>query len=262
VSPFESATVAVDPKSASCPLVYLPGLDGTGRLLHRQPELLARYAVHCVGYPQDGSNSYARLASLAVQFLEQGGPGVLLAESFGGGVALTIALSRPDLVRQMVLVNTFSYFPRRAVIRLASLFGRWLPHKPSSPITRGIRGRFFFAPEIPSSERDQWWERTADVPMSAFGHRFRMIAALDLRSQLASILTPTLVIAAPNDHVVPAEAGKDLARRLPRATLIQPRVGHAALIHPDVNIARLLADPAYWPADKTEATAALADGSR
>ena len=38
---------------------------------------------------------------------------VILAESFGGAVALTLALARPDLVGRLVLVNTFAHFPAR-----------------------------------------------------------------------------------------------------------------------------------------------------
>lgn len=33
-------------------LLYLPGLDGTGRLLHRQPRVFEEYEVHALAYPQ------------------------------------------------------------------------------------------------------------------------------------------------------------------------------------------------------------------
>jgi pimeloyl-ACP methyl ester carboxylesterase len=226
-----------------CPLVYLPGLDGTGRLLHRQPGLHDQYEVHGLAYPQTAPHTYAELAAGAIRYLEARGPGIVLAESFGGGVALTAALSRPDLIRRLVLVNTFAYFPRRLLIGLAARLGVWLPDRPSHPLTRGVRGLFFFAPDIPAAERAEWWERTADVPMRAFGLRFRLIAGLDLRDRLASIRIPALVIAAPNDRVVPPAAGRELARLLPQARLLEPRVGHAALIHPRIDVARLLADP-------------------
>jgi pimeloyl-ACP methyl ester carboxylesterase len=132
-----------------------------------------------------------------------------------------------------------------------------LPARPSHPATRAVRGLFFFSPDIPSAERQEWWERTADVPMHAFGRRFRLIAELDLRPRLREIQTPTLVIAADDDRVVPASAGKLLARWLPNATLLSLRVGHAAMIHPKINIARLLREPRYWPSLKTEVVQAM-----
>jgi pimeloyl-ACP methyl ester carboxylesterase len=226
-------------------LIYLPGLDGTGRLLHRQPRLFDEYEVSCVAYPHHPAMTYEQLADLGAAVLENSPgrlPGVVLAESFGGAVALTLALRRLDLVERLVLVNTFAYYPRRPLIDLLAWLGPYMPAKPSHPATRGIRGLVFFAPDIPSSERTEWWNRTADVPMSAFGWRLRMVGALDLRKHLTSIQIPSLVLAAPNDLVVPACAGQDLARRLPHARLLKVPVGHAALIHPRVDIACWLAD--------------------
>jgi 3-oxoadipate enol-lactonase len=230
-------------------VVYFPGLDGTGRLLHRQAGLHAQYRVDCVSYPQDRLASYDELANLGAERIRAAGgrPAVVLAESFGGAVGLTLALRHPELVERLLLVNTFAWFPRRLLILLGATFGRLLPAHPSPPRSRPVRGWFFFAPEIPPSERSEWWERTADVPMCGFGHRMRLIHGLDLRPRLGEIRAPALVIAAPNDKVVPCRAGRDLARRLPRAQLLLARVGHAALIHPRIDLAKLLADETHWP---------------
>jgi pimeloyl-ACP methyl ester carboxylesterase len=231
-------------------LIYLPGLDGTGRLLHRQPALHAAYQVLCASYPQDRPHTYEQLAAAAAQHLEAasgGRPGVVLAESFGGAVGLLLALRRPDLVERLVLVNTFAYFPARWRIRLGALFGRFLPSRPSPPRTRRFRGRYFFSPDIPEAERTAWWERTAGVPMSAFGLRLPLIARLDLRPRLPEIDIPALVLTAPDDRVVPPAAGRELAGLLPRARLLELPVGHAALIHPRIDVDRLLAEPSYWP---------------
>jgi pimeloyl-ACP methyl ester carboxylesterase len=115
-------------------LVYLPGMDGSGRLLHRQPRLFEDYEVHCVAYPHHRPATYEELADLGAAALESSSgrrPGVVLAESFGGAVALTLALRRPDRVERLVLVNTFAFYPRRAVIEFAAWLGPLLPAKPS-----------------------------------------------------------------------------------------------------------------------------------
>jgi 3-oxoadipate enol-lactonase len=222
-------------------LLYLPGLDGTGRLLHRQPELHDRYEVICQSYPQLRPADYAGLADAAARAVSsRSGRAIVLAESFGGAVGLTLALRHADLVERLVLVNTFAYYPRRPFIELAALFGAYLPARPSHPLTRPIRGPFFFARDIPQSERDAWWERTADVPLSAYGWRLRLIAGLDLRPRLGEIRLPTLVFVAPDDRIVPACAGRLLARLLPDARLVEDRVAHAALIHPRVRVVNLL----------------------
>ncbi len=220
-------------------LVYLPGLDGTGRLLHRQPRLFDCFDVHCVAYPQDQTSTYQSLAAFAVGEIERAGngPAIVLAESFGGGVALTLALRRLDLVAKLVLINTFAYYPRCAIIHLAADLSVFLPAMPTPAWTRGLRGTFFFTQEITETERNEWWSRVDDVPMSVLGHRVRMMRELDLRSRLADIQTPTIVMAAANDRLVPSSAGHLLARRMPNAQLIQMPVNHAALIHPQVDVA-------------------------
>jgi pimeloyl-ACP methyl ester carboxylesterase len=220
--------------------VYAPGIDGTGRLLFRQTHLHETFDVRCVAYPQDRTHTYADLAALVIAELGRAGGATLLAESFGGAVALFAALERPELVHRLVLVNTFAHFPRRTYIGLLSLIGPYLPASPSHPISRPIRGPLFFARDVPAEDRRRWWDLTADVPMSAFGRRFELIRGLDLRPRLGEIRVPTLVLAAPNDHVVPPVAGRLLARRIPGATLIEPPAGHAAMVHPRVDMAEII----------------------
>jgi pimeloyl-ACP methyl ester carboxylesterase len=231
-------------------LVYFPGLDGTGRLLHRQPGLHEEYRVECVSYPQYEFTSYEALCELGAERIRasgQGGAAVIVAESFGGAVALTLALKYPELVSRLVLVNTFARYPRRMLATAGAVLGRFLPRRPSPPATRGVRGWFFFAPEIPGAERDAWWQRTSDVPTCGFGYRMRLLHTLDLRPRLREVAAPALVIASLNDKVVPCVAGRELARGLPNARLLLARVGHAALIHPKIDLAKLLADPNWWP---------------
>jgi pimeloyl-ACP methyl ester carboxylesterase len=237
-----------EPLPPRCPVVYLPGVDGTGRLLFRQTGLHDRYALRCASYPQDDRHTYADLAAVGIQHLRETGPGVVLAESFGGAVALLVALERPDLVRRLVLVNTFAHYPRRLIIDVLGFLGPWLPNAPTHPATRPVRGVFFFSPGIPKPEQDEWWDRTADVPMRAYGHRFRLLAGLDLRPRLGEIEVPALVFAAPNDWVVPATAGRLLARRLPRARLLAVPAGHAAMIDPRVDVSAWLEDRELWAA--------------
>jgi 3-oxoadipate enol-lactonase len=217
----------------------LPGLDGTGRLLHRQPRLFKEYDVRCIAYPHT-PQTYQQLAALGEAELEQTGSATVLAESFGGAVALTLALKRPDLVRRLVLVNTFAYYPTRWVIHPVAWASYLFLPRPSPSWSRWFRSFFFFDPSIPESERQEWWELTADVPMTAFAYRLQMLSLVDLRTRLPEITTPTLVLAAPNDRVVPPSAGLLLARRLPHARFVRPVVGHAAMIHPAVDVAQLL----------------------
>lgn len=221
-------------------LVYVPGIDGTGRLLFRQQRLQEEYDLRCLAYPQEATHTYDDLVNLAAQPLQEAGGGTVLAESFGGAIALMLTLRYPALVQRLMLVNTFAWYSRRIYIDILARVGPYLPAKPSHPALRPLRGIFFLSPEMRPEDRRRWWELTADVPMHAFGRRFGLIQNLDLRPQLSQIRTPTLVLAAPDDRVVPVSAGMSLAKRLPNATLVRRRVGHAAMAHPDIDVAALL----------------------
>jgi pimeloyl-ACP methyl ester carboxylesterase len=229
------------------PVVYLPGIDGTGRLLYRQERLFAEYDVRCVSYPQDDAHTYADLVALGVRALEQTGPGDVVAESFGGAVALMIALARPDLVRRLVLVNTFARYPRRLFIGAAGLVGPWLPWRAPSPLTRPVRGYAFFGAHVTRADRARWWQLSADVPMRVYGHRCRLLRDLDLVPRLRDVRAPAVVFASADDWIVPNAAGRLLAKRLPRAKLLPAlAAGHAALADPRVDVAAWLADDRLW----------------
>jgi pimeloyl-ACP methyl ester carboxylesterase len=55
----------------------------------------------------EGPFSYGRLAQDTIEFIEAtvAGPAYLVGHSVGAGVALLVALRRPDLVRQLVLIS-------------------------------------------------------------------------------------------------------------------------------------------------------------
>jgi len=238
--------IPVEPLPPHCPVVYLPGIDGTGRLLLRQMDLYRYHDVHCVSYPQDSHHTYDDLVALGLQKLHHTGPAIVLAESFGGAVALLVALQQPKLIRRLVLVNSFAYYPRRLVIDLLARLGRWLPNRPAPESTRSLRGYFFFSSQTPRTEQDLWWNLTADVPLQAYGRRLQLIASLDLRPRLSELEIPTVVFVSPDDWIVPPAAGRALARRLPCAKLIELRASHAAMIDPRVNVAVWLHDPRIW----------------
>ncbi len=60
-----NAPVRPSPDATRLPLLYLPGIDGTGRLLHRQPRLHEAYDVRCLIYPHHPPPTYDQLADAA-----------------------------------------------------------------------------------------------------------------------------------------------------------------------------------------------------
>jgi pimeloyl-ACP methyl ester carboxylesterase len=102
-------------------LVYLPGMEGTGKLFYRQePELSRRYQVLSLPSRALAPFEYHELVQDVLDAINQQGAerAVIVAESFGGTVALQFALKHQDRIEHLVLINTFPYFRRRVRLKL------------------------------------------------------------------------------------------------------------------------------------------------
>lgn len=106
-------------------LVYLPGADGTGLAITPQlPGLMALgFEVQALSIPLEDRSDWAALTAGAAAALRtaldaRARPGrsrpraFIIAESFGGCLALRLAASAPELVARLVLVNPATCFGR------------------------------------------------------------------------------------------------------------------------------------------------------
>src|SRR4051812_11267801 len=93
--------------------IFLPGMDGTGLLFEPLLRLWKEDAPPLViSYPSDQLLGYDALESLVGSRLIERDPYILIAESFGGPIAMRIAARRPPNLRGLVLSATFVREPR------------------------------------------------------------------------------------------------------------------------------------------------------
>lgn len=217
-------------------MVYVPGIDGTGDLLlGLEPRIEARMRLVRLAYTGDGDlpDTYADLAASAASVARAQGVGrcLLLAESFGGAVALQMALDHPELVAGLLIVNSFAYYPER--LRLALARGV----SPVVPPALFDLGRRWFASSQLFGRREDPAAIAAFQALSgtffdeAYERRLAMIAGLDLRPRLGDIRQPAALFASDADRIVPSlECMEELRTRLPDATLeVIEGGGHLAL---------------------------------
>ncbi len=220
-------------------LLYLPGIDGTGELLLETAERLSRrFRVVRLAYeigsdaPAPGSG-YPELARSVSERIEEGGiqRALVLAESFGVGVALELALDHPERVAALALVNGFAHFERRFHLLASRAVARVAPDALFALGRRLGARRMLFAPRRAARERELF----RAVSRHAFGPGYRarlaMIGRLDLRARLSEIRCPVALFASDRDRIVPAvRAAREMQRLLPDVTLeILPRAGHVVL---------------------------------
>ena len=125
-------------------LILLPGMDGTGLLFQDFVEALdADVRTVVVSYPKNESLNYAALESTVLYQVPMDEPYVLLAESFSGPVAISIAASCPPRLLGVVLCCSFARNPQ-------PMFSSWVRSFRSSLPSRSV----------PSAAR-LFWEDTA-----------------------------------------------------------------------------------------------------
>jgi hypothetical protein len=250
---IEAFRLSVNPEASGVPLLVLGGVEtglrplaGTeGVLLRRWEARAQRRPVVVVGRPlADEPVDTERLmhprviadavASAIVSLAGQAGlepPFAIEAESGGGRIALWLTVDHPELVARLVLSSVASDTPSSSA--MATRMAEWI-----SMAEANDWGMFFShmavvmrpatggeAPSFEAAARLQ--------PRPATPERFiaELKATLDPSSfvtdRLGEISVPTLVVAGGRDQVVPPEATRLVAERIPGARLeMDAECGH------------------------------------
>src|SRR5437667_3920198 len=112
-------------------LIYIPGIEGTAKLLYKhEDELIRDYTVVSVPLRPFGRYGLSQLVDDVIAIAREAGPAPVsvLAESFGGVVAVATCLACPGLIDKMILVNSFPWFSQRSKIRLGVALFSFLPY--------------------------------------------------------------------------------------------------------------------------------------
>lgn len=226
------------------PLVYVPGMDGTGQLFHRQiPSLVRNHRVATYALRDDVDNMETLIEDLAgvVRTAGGGAPATLVGESFGGTLAMSFALAHPELVDRLVILNSFPRFLPQGRLRLARLVIGAIPWG----VMRIVRRLTAFRMHSRFTHRDEirrFLALTARTTRRGYRARLGLLRGLDLRNRLGEIEAPTLLLAAELDRLVPSiEQARYMAERIPGATMrVLEGHGHICLIAPNLHLGDLL----------------------
>lgn len=158
--------------------------------------------------------------------------------SIGGMISLRAALKAPERVTGLLLLDTHAGAERpmkklryHAMVLAARLFGI----RPLLPqVLKLMFGRYTLTHNEPLVE--EWRNRLATVPFPTIARGVSALSRREpLQSRLGDIQQPALVIVGKEDQALPPAYSRELAKLLPRASLIEiPRSGHlSALEQPE-----------------------------
>lgn len=230
------------------PFVYLAGIEGTGLNFYKQTADLARdHTVITFPHRPDGRYRLNQLVEDTAWIIGDCAPeepATVLGESFGGVLAMALALARPQLVRRLILVNTFPFFTQRRKIKYGVWAYSYLPYKWIKAYRTRRAGEELFSPDVGEDDRQIFLRNTRIVPREGYLSRLRIIREVDLRPELDKITVPTIVVAGTADRLLDSlSAGQLMAERIPRARLkILEGTGHTALLSNRVSVRDWLAE--------------------
>lgn len=222
-------------------LVYVCGIEGTGRLFYKQAADLARdHTIISFALRGTGRYQMAELVEDVAWIVGRAGfeRATFLGESFGGLLTMATALARPELFERMILVNTFPYFAQRAKINLGVLAFSLLPYALVKAHRTRTARHVLFSDDVSEEDRRLFREHTRVVPYEGYVSRLRIIRDTDLRPRLKDIKIPALVVAGTRDRLLDSvPTARLMAGSLPRARLkLLEGTGHVALLSGRVRV--------------------------
>jgi len=228
-------------------LVYIAGLDGTGKLFFKQlPSLSRSYRVVTYRSRDEGRFTYDDLTDDVAWIIRSLGEkrAIILGESFGGTVALSFALRYPEMIERLIVVNSFPRFRKRLRIRLAARLASVLPFPFIRPVRLAASSLGLYVDGVTGEDRRRFFEAIGSVKGEGYARRLQLIAEFNAEERLSEIQTPTLFIAGEKDWLIPSvDEARAMARRMPHATVrIIKSAGHACLLGNQINLAQILCE--------------------
>jgi len=172
------------------PIILLPGMDGTGELLHAvADQLSAHRPALTLAYPLDRPLGYDQLVAYVLDRAPNV-PFVILGESFSGPIAIEIAAKDSRAVG-LVLVSSFARHPLPTAFALFALFARsvdlrWLP---MSIVAAALMG-----PTATPELIDQLRRTLAKLPREIIRTRAYEVLRVDKRDRLRQVPCPVLCL--------------------------------------------------------------------
>ena len=229
------------------PLIYVPGLDGTGLLFYRQARLLAKRFRVITFRLRDEARSMDDLVAEIARHLDaavpDGTPAIVVGESFGGALAMSFALAHPERIHSLVILNSFSRVTPRLKLFAAITAARMVPWG-TMRLVRRLTASRLHSSHTHRDEIRRFLVLTRATTRLGYINRLRILTHYDLRDQLKDIRVPTLFLAADEDHLIPSvEQATYMSARVPNAAMrMLHGHGHGCFLAPDLDLDQILKD--------------------
>jgi len=231
------------------PLVLVPGLAGGWKLLAPLAALLSRhYEVTIPGLRGDrfplGSalasdmSEHAHDLAAMIDLLRLERP-TLFGVSFGGAIALELAVAQPRKIGALILQGVEARFRTT----LGATIARRVLERFPLPSDNGFLNQFFNllhgGKPAPGPLSDFVVERCWETDQGVMARRIGLLESFDVSDRLWQVEAPTLVLAGTRDVIVPPSRQRALASAIPGARYATLEgAGHIGFLSHRAEVAR------------------------
>ncbi|NEO33709.1 MAG: alpha/beta hydrolase [Symploca sp. SIO3C6] len=235
--------------------VYLPGMDGTGKLLRTQiKNLETAFDLRCLAIPKDNLTSWEELTHLVLNLIAEElqqrrcRSVYLCGESFGGCLALQLALKVPEMFDRIILTNPATSLNHRSGLLWLAQWAHWLPEFFYELCLLPFLSFLSTLDNIAPDDRHALLEAIMSLPVRTVIWRATMLDAFKITpAQLRTFIQPVLVIAGGADKLWPSVLeAQGLVNYLPHAKMLAlPESGHACLLETEVDLLKIIKEQGF-----------------
>ncbi|MDG3007130.1 alpha/beta fold hydrolase [Paludisphaera mucosa] len=215
------------------PLIVVPGMAGGWRLTR---PLLRRLAQHrqVITYSLRGDLTHGRgpLGASRTPYVEIGQHAAdlaglierlglerpsILGVSFGGAVALELAVEQPRLLDSLIVQGIESRFRATTASGIVRNVLERYALPPNSPFINQFLNLLYAKKPEPGPQADFVVERIWETPQAVMAQRLGQLEQFDVTDRLWRLDVPTLVLAGSKDAIIPASRQKRLASEISNA---------------------------------------------
>ena len=243
LSPFSSQSF--DPL-----FIYFPGMDGTGKLFDRQAEKLKNFfSIRCLSIPSHDQSDWSTLVAKTVTLIRKEleyhphSSVYICGESFGGCLAMKVALAVPELIEKIILVNPASSFNKHSFLKLGVELNQWVPNCVYQVATVVLLGFLGSSNRMNNKDSQALLDAMQSLPQDVVSWRLSLLRDCRINSaKLRMFDKPILLLASQEDKLLPSvQEGRELINYFPNSRLtILPESGHACLLENDINLLKIL----------------------
>jgi pimeloyl-ACP methyl ester carboxylesterase len=206
----------------------------------RQLEPFAGHKVRTMRLPE-GLNNVEAYADFVAEQVADLDSYVLVGDSFGAVIALTLATRQPAGLVALVLSGGFAANPLPRWKGIASRASRFA----QGPLYRQgtlrfhafqLASKFDASAEIPLTQNDYRRLFIENTPQRSYTARVTSVIEFDIRDRLDRVNVPTLIVTPQDDKLVGDDAAKEMLAGIPDAReVVLPNTGHMfRFTHPDL----------------------------